>query len=89
MIKEKIVTTKSTLFSKPETNYINYLLNRAEYDNGLEIRNRYMHGIQQVNLNEEEHKQNYLILLRLFILLAIKINDDFCLNQEKEEIPSE
>lgn len=75
-----ILIEKSTLLSDPEINYLNYLLNRAEYCNGLEIRNKYIHGIQQVNTNEEEHKQNYYLLLRIFVLLAIKINDDFCLN---------
>lgn len=82
-IEKGIVETKSTLFSQPEIDYFNYLLNRAEYSNGLEIRNRYIHGIQQVNDNEDEHRHNYFTLLRLFVLLAIKINDDFCLREEE------
>lgn len=82
-VEQGIVETKATLFSQPEIDYLNYLLNRAEYSNGLEIRNRYIHGIQQVNINENEHRQNYFLLLRLFILLAIKVNDDFCLKEDK------
>ena len=81
-IERGIISTKATLFSQPEIDYLNYLLNRAEYTNGLEIRNRYIHGIQQVNTNEDEHRQNYFTLLRLFVLLAIKVNDDFCLRDE-------
>jgi hypothetical protein len=84
-IEKGIIGTKSTLFSQPEIDYLNYLLNRAEYSNGLEIRNRYIHGIQQVNINEEEHRQNYFVLLRLFILLAIKVNDEFCLRELKDK----
>ena len=80
LIDKGILIEKNTLLSDPEINYLNYLLNRAEYCNGLEIRNKYIHGIQQVNTNEDQHKQNYYILLRIFVLLAIKINDDFCLN---------
>lgn len=76
-----IIETRSTLFSQPEIDYFNYLLNRSEYCNGLEIRNRYIHGIQQVSTNEEEHRQNYFTLLRLFVLFAIKINDDLCLKE--------
>ncbi len=72
----------TTLLSEPEINYLNYLLNRAEYVNGLEIRNKYIHGNQQVNMNDEEHRQNYLTWLRLFALLAIKINEEFELKQE-------
>ncbi len=77
LIDKGVIIEKSSLLSTPETNYLNYLLNRSEYDNGLEIRNKYVHGIQQVNTNENEHMQNYLILLKIFVLLAIKINDDF------------
>ena len=83
--KKGIIETQSTLFSQPEIDYFSFLLNRAEYCNGLEIRNRYMHGIQQVNTNEAEHKQNYFILLRLFVLLAIKINDDLYLREQIEK----
>lgn len=84
-IEKGIIVAKSTLFSQPEIDYLNYLLNRAEYNNGLEIRNRYIHGIQQVNTNEDEHRQNYFILLRLFVLLAIKVNDDFRLRETSKE----
>ncbi len=84
-VNKGVLEQGSTLFSKPEINYLNYLLNRSEYINGLEIRNKYIHGIQQVNNDENEHYQNYLIWLRIFVLLAIKINDDFCLNEEHKE----
>lgn len=80
-LKKGLFTTKSTLFSQPETDYLNYLLNRTKYNNGLEIRNRYMHGNQQVNTNEEEHFENYLTLLRLFVLVALKVQDDFLLKE--------
>ena len=85
LVAKGVLIEKSTLFSRPEVDYLNYMLNRSEFVNGLEIRNKYIHGIQQVNMNEEEHKQNYYILLRLFVLLAIKINDEFCLRDSNEE----
>ena len=84
-IKKGVIVAKSTLLSHPEIDYLNYLLNRVEYTNGLEIRNRYMHGIMQVNTNEDEHKKNYFLLLRLFVLIAIKVNDDFCLLERRKE----
>lgn len=84
-IEKGILIEKSSFFSQPETDYLNYLLNRSEYNNGLEIRNKYIHGIQHVNQNETEHKQNYYILLRILILIAIKINDEFCLKEINEE----
>lgn len=81
LVDKGVLIEKSSLLSTPETSYLNYLLNRSEYDNGLEIRNKYVHGIQQVNTNENEHMQNYLILLKIFVLLVIKVNDDFELRQ--------
>ena len=75
----EMIEEKNTLFSRQEINYLNYMLNRSEYCNGLEIRNKYIHGNQHVNPNEEEHRKNYYILLKLFVLLVIKINDDFCI----------
>ncbi|MBO5934432.1 MAG: hypothetical protein J6Q94_02980 [Clostridia bacterium] len=86
LIKKGVLIEESTLFSRPESDYLNYMLNRSEFDNGLEIRNKYIHGIQQVNMNENEHKQNYYILLGLFILLAIKINDEFCLKNDLDSL---
>lgn len=91
-LKMGILRSESSLFSKPEVDYLNYLLNRADYNNGLEIRNKYIHGIQQVNLSEDEHRKNYLTLLRLFVLLAIKVNDEFCIKydiMEKERMETE
>ncbi|MCO7123974.1 hypothetical protein NIA71_18775 [Ihubacter massiliensis] len=67
----------SSLFSKPEQDYYNYLFNKSEFDNGLDIRNRYSHGTQRVN--EEQNKQDYYIFLRIMILIVIKINEEFCL----------
>lgn len=78
-IEQGILTTKSTLFSKPESDYLDFILNRKSFNNGLELRNKYQHGTQQVILDEKVHECNYFIFLRLFVLLAIKINDDFSL----------
>jgi hypothetical protein len=85
LLKEGVIIERSSLFSDPETNYLNYLLNRSEYSNGLELRNKYAHGIQQVITDDNEHMQNYYILLQVFVLLAIKINDDFLLNERLKE----
>ena len=72
-----IVQVSSTLFSKPEQDYYNYLFNKSEFDNGLDLRNRYIHGTQ--NVKEELNKDDYFIFLRMMILIIIKINEEFCL----------
>lgn len=81
--------TKSSLFSRPESEYYNYILNDSAFDNGLKIRNKYLHGNQSGLMDERIHEQNYIILLKLFTILAIKINDDFSLKEQQEQMNQE
>lgn len=85
LTNEGLLKEYSSLLSIPEINYFNYLLNRSEYRNGLEIRNRYIHGNQQVLADEKIDKTNYMILLRIFIILIIKINDEFCILDKQKQ----
>lgn len=80
---EGIIINKSGLFSEPEANYLNYILNRAEFVNGLDLRNKYMHGVQS-GLDDSVHQRDYYILLIVMTILTIKINDDFILNEKIE-----
>ncbi|WP_410513114.1 hypothetical protein PaeBR_01175 [Paenibacillus sp. BR2-3] len=73
-----VLEFESPLFSRPEQAYINYLLNKSQFNNGLDLRNRYSH-LQPFSTDDEQiHTQNYYIFLRLFIITIIKINDEFC-----------
>ena len=98
-IFDKLITTGtfkegSTLFTKQEYQYISYLLNKREYVNGLDLRNKYAHGSLQVIEDDRIHEINYYYLLILMVLYAIKINDEFVLrdklhksvNKEKKRI---
>lgn len=76
LIKLNWITFGSTLLSKPEMSYFNFYLNSKEFSDGYRLRNKYLHGGQQVIQNQEVHRKNYFILLRLLILLVFKINDD-------------
>ena len=40
MIYNSDLMVESTLFSKPETDFLNYELNIAEFSNDLELRNK-------------------------------------------------
>lgn len=71
-----ILVAKSSLLSEPEINYFNYILNHADFDNGLDLRNGYMHGTQQIVEDDKVHEQNYYRILIILTILAIKINDD-------------
>lgn len=81
--KMGLVQFSSSLFSRPEQDYYNYLFNKSEFDNGLDIRNSYTHGTQRVD--ENQNKQDYFIFLRIMILIVIKINEEFCLKYPKNK----
>nr|QGT51060.1 hypothetical protein Firmicute1046_1360 [uncultured Firmicutes bacterium] len=82
--ERRVVRFESSLFSKPEQDYYNYLFNKSEFDNGLDLRNRYSHGTQIVD--EKTNMNDYYIFLRIMILIIIKINEEFCLSQTKDAL---
>lgn len=67
---------ENTLFSKPEQDYLNFVLNKSEFSNGWDLRNKYCHDTYP--LDEEHQKQDYLELLKIMVLIIIKINEEFC-----------
>ena len=76
-LKEKEdIKYERSLFSKPEQDYLNYILNKAEFSNGLDLRNRYSHDT--CSLDEKTQNQDYLELLEIMVLVIIKINEEFC-----------
>lgn len=83
MEKEDMIYFDNNLLSKPEINFYNYYLNKKGYTNGLNIRNKYLHGSNSGS--EEQHKIEYYILLKLVILVLLKIHDDLTLNKIIEE----
>lgn len=79
MIKNDLLTYDSLLFSKQEQYYLNYYLNKSEFSNGLDLRNKYLHGTN--GESEEQHKNSYYILLKLLIIIITKIEYDLHLNR--------
>ena len=77
-IKKKYLEYDSSLLSKTEAQYFNYYLNRVEFDNGLNLRNNYAHGSKPATEEESQYLYHYNIGLMLFLMLVIKINDEFC-----------
>lgn len=81
MLKEGLLTYKNTLFSKPESNYLNYILNDSEFDNALGIRNKYLHGsIFEDNIQDMMYG---LIILTIYV---IKINEELVLSEHYENV---
>jgi len=76
LIEEQKVVTSGTLFSKPEQEYLDYMLNMHKYSNGLDLRNKYCHGNNPID--EKVSESNYYQILKIMCLIIIKINDEFC-----------
>lgn len=85
LIDNNTLEISEKFFSKDEVDYLNYYLNMSSFGNSLDLRNKYMHGTQKNS--EEEHYKNYVIFLRIVIIIIIKINDELCYQQDlKEEV---
>lgn len=76
-IKEGLLIKESSLFSRQEQEYLDYMLNVQKFSNGPELRNKYAHGV--FSLNEAEHQRDYVELLKIMVLIIIKINEEFCI----------
>lgn len=68
---------ENSLFSIPEQKYFNFILNKAEYSNGLDLRNKYIHSTYPLDVRQQE--RDYIYLLKIMAVIIIKINEEFCL----------
>ena len=75
---------ESTLFSRPEQHYLDFMLNHRQFSNGKDLRNRYMHGSN--SLSEKELNEDNITILKIIIMIIIKINGDFYIKDEKRGI---
>lgn len=73
MEKNGLVVFDDKLFSKQEADYFNFYLNQT-FSNGLDIRNKYLHGVN--HLAEKEHEKYYFVILKLLVLIFLKIRFD-------------
>ncbi|WP_029508611.1 hypothetical protein [Leuconostoc fallax] len=74
-IRQGYLKTESTLFSIPEVNYLNYLLNNSEYNNAKALRNKHDHSY--IAEKDEENLEDYLYSLAVIFVYIIKINEEF------------
>lgn len=82
LLEEGELFAESSLFTKQEQEYIDYMLNVQQFSNGSELRNKYAHGIFPSNVAKQE--KHYIELLKIMVLLIIKINEEFCLKDFEE-----
>ncbi len=72
--------SESKLFTKDEVTYLNYYLNKKEYTDGPDLRNKYLHG---TNINSKSNKEmDYFMYLRIVIICLLKIEDDLLITTD-------
>ena len=81
--RQGFIRCGSSLFSVLEEQYLNFMLNQAEYSNGHQLRNKYVHG--SYPLDETKQQQDYIELLKIMVLIIIKINEEFCFREDHHE----
>lgn len=86
LIKKNILLKGSTLFSKQEQDYFNFYLNQRSFNNTYDLRNKYLHGNKLKDDDENTHYNNYMLFLKLIILIIIKINDELCVKEDIKKI---
>ena len=76
-----------SLFSEPEQDYLNYELNKSTFSNGLDLRNKYSHSTYPEN--EKIQFVDYIILLKIMVLVITKINEEFSLKESLSKTPKD
>lgn len=77
--KQGLIIFENTLFTRAERQYLNYHLNQKEFTNGLDLRNKYLHGTNPHST--EEQQDDYYTMLKILILVILKIEDDLSINE--------
>lgn len=87
MISRGWLRLAGSLLTSAEASYFNFQLNKAEFHNGPELRNKYLHGSQADQDGPGAHFASYITALKLMVALIIKINDDFRAATELDSAP--
>lgn len=77
LVEKEEVEVESTVFSRQERDYYNFVLNKKEFSNSLDLRNAFLHG--SFYGTEEDLQQAYIETLKVFIMIVVKVNEEFCL----------
>lgn len=83
LVKNEEVEVESAVFSRQERDYFNYVLNKKEFSNSLDLRNAFLHG--SFYGTDKELQQAYIETLKIFIMIVVKANEEFCLKFPEKE----
>lgn len=83
LVKKEEVEAEATVFSRQERDYYNFVLNKKEFSNSLDLRNAFLHG--SFYGTDKELQQAYIETLKIFIMIVVKANEEFCLKSPEKE----
>ena len=83
LVKNEEVEVESAVFSRQERDYYNFVLNKKEFSNSLDFRNAFLHG--SFYGTDKELQQAYIETLKIFIMIVVKVNEEFCLKFPEKE----
>ena len=83
LVKNEEVEVESAVFSRQERDYYNFVLNKKEFSNSLDLRNAFLHG--SFYGTDKELQQAYIETLKIFIMIVVKANEEFCLKSPEKE----
>lgn len=80
LVRNGILKFDSSLFSIQEKDYLNYIFNKRSFNNSLDLRNKYLHGIN--DYDENYNYKCYMKILKILILIIININEELCIRDK-------
>ena len=83
LVKNEEVEVESAVFSRQERDYYNFVLNKKEFSNSLDLRNAFLH--RSFYGTDKELQQAYIETLKIFIMIVVKANEEFCLKFPEKE----
>ena len=87
LVNNGILEFESSLFSRQENDYLNYVFNKRAFNNSLDLRNKYLHGIN--DYDDNFNYKSYIRILKVLILIIININDELCIKDKIKLISNE
>ncbi|EAC7842235.1 hypothetical protein ARX50_01345 [Listeria monocytogenes] len=73
--REKFIIFDKSLFTKQESDCLNFMLNNKVFDNSWALRNKYQHGVPYYE-NSEQYEIDNSIALLVLVHYMIKIEDE-------------
>ena len=83
MLDDGEIDVEATLLSRQERDYFNFMLNKKEFSNGFDLRNKFIHGTFYGTA--EELQKAYVEILKILVMIVVKINEEFCLRFPENE----